>query len=352
MSRNARYNLWVLVLTSLLAGAGAGAADYYVPSSANPKSQVVVAQGNGLLEAYLPDDKRVESLFNMGLERFTHASNVVSAWRMLLNTNDIVAIKVFSKPGPYCGTRPAVVTAMVHGLITAGVPPAQIILWDKDSEDLRASGFSALGRRLGIQVCGAIEAGYNPTHFYLPDDPVVGMLVWGDLEFGSTSRDAGRRSFVTRLLTHPQTRIISVAPLINEADAGICGHFYSLALGSVDNTRRFEQSSDQLSVALPEIIALPEIGDHVVLNVTDALLGQYQGGPSGFLQYATELDQIWFSHDPVALDVLAMRELAREAKMFGASASPAGSEIYTNAALLQLGVCDPAQIQIDRVRNF
>ena len=53
-----------------------------MPSSANPKSQVVIAQGNGLLEAYLPDDKRVESLFNMGLDHFTQASNEVAAWHM------------------------------------------------------------------------------------------------------------------------------------------------------------------------------------------------------------------------------------------------------------------------------
>jgi hypothetical protein len=203
-----------------------------------------------------------------------------------------------------------------------------------------------------VRVAGAEDAGYDPTTYYLPDTPVVGMLVWGDLEFGQTNRDAGRRSFVTKLITGQMTKIISVAPLINENSAGVCGHFFSLALGSVDNTRRFEGETDRLAVALPEIIALPAIGDHVVLNVTDALLGQYQGGPAGYLQYSTVLNQIWLSRDPVALDVLSLKELAREAKTFGTQPQPSDSEIYTNAALLELGADNTSRIQIEKVRNF
>jgi hypothetical protein len=88
----------------------------------------------------------------------------------------------------------------------------------------------------------------------------------------------------------------------------------------------------------------------VALNVTDALLGQYQGGPAGYLQYSTVLDQMWLSHDPVALDVLSLKELAREAKTFGTKPLPVDSEIYTNATLLELGVDDPAHIQVERVQ--
>jgi hypothetical protein len=268
-----------------------------------------------------------------------------------VSTNDCVGIKVFAKPGPYCGTRPAVVAAIARGLITAGVPPANIIIWDKDSTDLWMAGFFNLAGKLGVRVSAAADAGYDPATFYLPDTPVVGMLAWNDLEFGQTNRDAGRRSFVTKLITRQITRIISVAPLINENSAGICGHFYSLGLGSVDNTRRFDGDADRLAVALPEIMALPSVGDHVALDVTDALLGQYQGGPASFLQYSTVLNQIWLSNDPVALDVLGLKELAREAKTFGSRALPVNSEIYTNAALLELGADDPATIQIEKVRS-
>ncbi len=325
------------------------AADFFAPSTTNSASRVVIAGGDDLLDAFLPDNGRVEAVFNLGLLRFTHATNVVAAWRSLVTTNDTVGIKVFSQPGPFSGTRPAVVAAIVRGLMAAGLPPGNIIIWDKRTENLRAAGYFALGKELGVRVAGAVEAGYDTNTFYLPDSPVIGALVWGDLEFGQTNRDAGKRSFVSRLVSRQITKIISVAPLINENEAGVCGHFFSLALGSVDNTRRFENDPDRLSVALPEIIALPSMGDRVALNVTDALLGQYQGGPAGYLQYSTVLDQIWLSHDPVALDVLSLKELAREARTFGTKPLPVDSEIYTNAALLELGVADPARIQIERV---
>jgi hypothetical protein len=117
----------------------------------------------------------------------------------------------------------------------------------------------------------------------------------------------------------------------------------------VDNTRRFEVDADRLAVALPEIYALPSVGDRVALNVTDALLGQYQGGPAGYLQYSAPLQQIWFSHDPVALDVMALKELARERKQFNVPLQPANFQIYTNATLLQLGVDDPAHFRVERV---
>jgi len=261
-----------------------------------------------------------------------------------------VGIKVFSLPGPLCGTRPAVVAAIVHGLRAAGLPGTNIIIWDKHSYDLRAAGFYQLGEQLGVRVAGAAESGYDANTFYLPDAPVTGSLVWGDLEFGQKGDGIGKKSFVSKLVSQQMTKIISVAPVINQNDAGLCGHFYSLTLGSVDNTRRFEGDPDRLAVALPEIYALRSVGDHVVLLVTDALLAQYQGGPSSFLQYATELDQLWLGHDPVALDTLSLKELARERKKFIMPPLPANFQIYTNAVLLQLGVNDPSRIQIEKVQ--
>ena len=339
------------MFTLLALGWGAQGADFFTPSAANPSSRVVIAEGDDLLNAFLPDNARVAAVFNLGLLRFTRTTNIIAAWRSLVTTNDTVGIKVYSTPGPLNGTRPAVVAAIARGLMSAGLPPDKIIIWDKHAGDLRAAGFFTLGKELGVRVMGAVEAGYDPNTFYLPDSPVIGALVWGDLEFGRTNRDAGKRSFVSKLVSQQMTKIISVAPLINENSAGVCGHFFSLALGSVDNTRRFEDDPDRLSVALPEIIALPAIGDRVALNVTDALLGQYQGGPAGYLQYSTVLDQVWLSHDPVALDVLALKELAREAKTFGTEPVPPESEIYTNAALLELGANDPARMRIEKVHQ-
>jgi len=348
VSRNARFHFALVVLLGWLLPAGAE--DFFAPRTTNSAVRVVMAQGENLFNAFLPFDDRVEGLFNRGLTHFTQTANAADAWRSLVTTNDIVGIKVFSTPGRLTGTRPAVVAAVIHGLLAAGLRPDQIIIWDKHAGDLRNAGYFEFGQNLGVPVIGAAEAGYDTNTYYLPDAPVIGSLVWGDVEFGNTNKGVGKKSFVSRLVSQRLTKIISVAPLINENAAGTCGHFFSVALGSVDNTRRFEDNGDRLAVALPELYALPAIGDRVVLNITDALICQYQGGPANYLQYSTIHQQLWFSRDPVALDTLALKELLRERQFVDAAEVPSNFEIYTNATLLQLGISNPARIQIENVR--
>ena len=240
--------------------------------------------------------------------------------------------------------------AVIHGLLDAGVPPQHIIIWDKHEDNLRAAGFFKLGAQLGVGVAGCMEAGYDPTNFYQPDTAIIGNLVWGDLEFGKKGEGVGRKSFVSLLVSRQITKIISIAPLLNQEDAGVCGHLYGLAMGSVDNTRRFADDPGRLAVAVPEIYALPVLGDRVVLNITDALIGQYEGGSHGLLHYSSVLNQLWFSRDPVALDTLAIKELDRERRALDAPAFKPNLALYANAALLQLGVNDPAKIHGEKLR--
>lgn len=353
MSRNARYQWFISGLVfALFAGLTVARAQVNYPWPAtNSSARMVIVQGAHLLDAFLADEPRVEAAFNRGLTLLTSKTDVSNAWLSLVSTNEIVGIKVFSTPGQVSGTRPAVVAAMVRGLIGAGLPAHQIIIWDKHLDDLQAAGFIDLGRRLGVRVAGAMDEGYDTNTFYLPDSPIIGQLVWGDSEFGLTNKDhsVGKRSYVSKLVSQQMTKIISVTPLMNENVAGICGHFYSLGLGSVDNTRRFETSPDRQAVALPEIYALPVIGDRVVLHVTDALLLQYEGGPQSYLQFSQVRNELWFSHDPVALDIVGIKELAKQRALAEAPLQPANYATYTNAVLLQLGIDDPTRIGIEKV---
>ena len=121
-------------------------------------------------------------------------------------------------------------------------------------------------------------------------------------------------------------------------------------MGSVDNTRRFADDPGRLAVAVPEIYALPVLGDRVALNITDALIGQYEGGLHGLLHYSMVLNQLWFSRDPVALDTLAIKELDRERRTFDAPQFRPNLELYSNAHLLQLGENDLTKIHMEKIR--
>lgn len=282
-----------------------------------------------------------------GLTNLTVKPNVREAWLSLVSTQDIIGVKVCSAPGANSGTRPAVVAALVESMLAAGLPSSNIIVWDKQASDLRQAGYFDLAKRLNIRVEGAADAGYDEKVFY--ETPLLGQLVFGDRDFGNKGEGVGRKSYVSKLITTQITKIINVTPLLNHYRAGVTGNLYSLAIGSVDNTLRFEADAGRLAQAVPEIYALPEIGDRVVLNVVDALICQYQGEHRTLLHYATALNELRFSTDPVALDVLSQQDLQRQRQASGSFAATNRFELYPNASLLELGISDADAIRVERI---
>jgi hypothetical protein len=119
-------------------------------------------------------------------------------------------------------------------------------------------------------------------------------------------------------------------------------------MGSIDNSLRFDMDAGRLAQAVPEVYALPQLSDRVVLNIVDALICQYEGEHLGLLHYSAPLNELRFSLDPVALDVLSMQELERQRRAAGNFPSTNRFELYSNASLLELGISEPASIRIER----
>jgi uncharacterized protein (DUF362 family) len=335
-----------LLISSLLLALQMQAAENIFSRQITPRgSRVVIATDPNATVAFQSQPKEVHALVNRGLLQLAGKTNVALAWKTFVSTNDVVGIKVYSAPGANSGTRPDVVAAVIEGLISAGIPPKKIIIWDKEMAALRLAGFVELAERYKVKVTSSTSAGYDEETFI--EKPLIGNLIWGDLEFGKKGSSVGRKSFVTKLMTKEITKVISVTPLLNHNLAGTTGHLCSLALGSVDNTQRFEQP-DGLSIPLPEIYALESLGDKVVLNITDALICQYQGEQRSLLHYSAPLNELWFSKDPVALDVLAIQELNRQREIAKVQKNKLSMEIYEVAALLELGENDLKNIRIER----
>jgi len=314
-----------------------------------PTARVIVVEDAEATEFFQPRADRVRAMVARGIMALTGQATVKAAWRSLVSPQDVVGLKVYSAAGPLAGTRVALVAAVVEGLLEAGQAPTNIVVWDKRYDDLQQAGYGHLATRYGVRVESSTGAGFDPAKFY--ENSLIGSLIFSDAEFGQeTGMVAGRKSFVSKLLTRDITKIINLSPLLNNELAGVTGHLYSLALGSMDNTLRFELSGNRMSVVVPEIYALPALSDRVVLNITDALICQFLGSKSAMLHYAVPLNQLHFSCDPVALDVLSIRELQRQRERAGMSQPGANLDLYRNAALLELGVADPARIQVETLR--
>lgn len=324
------------------------AADGLSLTAPTVRAQVVAVSNPQATVAFTPVPEVVDAMMSQAITNLTGKPTVATAWSSLTGTNETIGIKVYSAPGANAGTRVAVASAVIKGLLEAGVPTNHIIVWDRRESDLRRAGYFSLVEKFGVRVEGAAEAGYDEKTFY--ETALIGNLVFGDLEFGRKDDDAGKKSFVSKLVSQQMTKIINIAPALNHNGAGVAGNLFSLAIGSVDNTIRFEASSGRLATAVPEIYALPALGDRVVLSISDALICQYEGEERGLLHYSVEFNEIRLSHDPVALDVLAQQDLERIRKTRSQVELPANTELYKNAALLELGVAEPKHIDVTTLK--
>lgn len=337
-----------------LPAADVGFAEPSILDNSQPgQPRVVIVQDPKATHTLSPQPEAVAGMVQRGLLHLTGRDSVAEAWHALVKTQDVVGIKVHSIPGPDSGTRPAVAAAIIRSLLSAGHPAAQIVIWDRRLSDLRSAGFEEVAATCGVRIAGALDAGYDAAVSY--ENPMLGQLVYGDLEFERGNRGlatnivAGRKSHFSRLLTRDITRHVIVAPLLNHNLAGANGVLYSIASATTDNFLRFEASATLLASAVPEIFNHPLIADRVALCVVDALLGQYEGGQRSLLHRSIALNELRFGRDPVAMDILSLEELNRLRETAGQPPNTNRNALCVNAALLELGTDDPRKIDVRRI---
>jgi uncharacterized protein (DUF362 family) len=315
-----------------------------------PRARIHSVSDARATSAFIPEPSIVRALVDRGLMALSGKTNLAAAWRVWVQPTDVVGFKVLSAPGALTGTRPAVVEALVDSLIRSGHSASKIVIWDRQTRDLKASGFQTLADRLGIRCVATTDAGWDALQFY--ESAVQGKLVFGDLEFGKGDRFAvGRRSHVSRLLTKEVTRIIPVTPILTHHSGGIYGHLLSLAFGSVDNMYRFESDPGRTEEAVPEICALDDLMPKVAFGVTDALVGQVRGDDKARLHDTIALNELRFGADLVALDIATLADVTAARKAYPIDGERAlRTDLFVNAELLELGVAQTNRIEILKVR--
>jgi hypothetical protein len=166
---------------------------------------------------------------------------------------------------------------------------------------------------------------------------------------GTAGVQTSNKSFYANLITRLCTKIVNVPVLTDNSYIGLNGCLGSLALGCVDNDRRFQGSPTYGDPAVCEILDQPFIRHKVVLHVLDAMVAEYAGGPAFDPQFTKSIGAIYVSRDPVAIDSLVLPRV--EAWRKQARIDPIGkmaSHIHTAAELYHLGTDDPSRIQLIR----
>jgi len=273
--------------------------------------------------------------------------NIGDAWRVFVRPQDRVGLKVSTSGAPVSSTHPAVVAAVAEGLVTAGVAPSRIMIWDREWEDIKRAGYGALGQRFTVIATDRV-GGYDSDQTVTA--PVMGKLIMGDRDFDPSPSGAqtASKSHLSVVLGAVD-KVVHLPALTDHLSSGVNGALSGMVLDNLDNWRRLARPPHFGDPFLPEIYADPRIGGKVVLTILDALRPQYGGGPFPEPQYMVKHGVIYASRDPVALDVLGLELLDRFRSEGGLPLLSKDIQWTTSAEVLGLGTAARERIRVLRV---
>ncbi len=316
---------------------------------------------------WLKDDKMdarvVREMFEKGVRTLTGAS-MRKSFAMFFTGDDVVGIKVNPVGAPLISTKPEVAEAVIRWLVDNGVPRKNIVLWDRFDFGLTEAGFTP-DRFPGVRIAslqtmadegksfrdaaGAhiSAANFDPDAFYFAKG-IVGKGVRGykDDEFYLNQHVfAGEYSYFGKLITKGISKLVNLAAYKNTGNA-ISMATKNLGYAVICNTGRLHVPLSFNVCA--EVLAAPPVRDKLVLNVTDGLRGQYDGGPDKDEKFVYTNDSLYLATDPFALDTVCHRELIAKRRAMGATVNehPRFTEYLRYGERLRLGVADPARITL------
>jgi len=304
LMRNVALVLFCALIRSVLAQA---------PQPSPTPSIVYELHNPASIKDYKTNPRVVHEMVNRLVLAATGQSEVAKAWASLVSPNDRIGIKISAAGGELFTTHHDVANAIVAGLVAAGHPRNTIIVWDRSLGGIKDAGYRAGIDGYQLQAITPHD-GYDAKAVLTA--PLMGQLIWGDLDYLGNARkmlsdieNTSNISHFSKILSSEVSKIINVPVMSISETNGIAGCIYNMTIPNIDNWRRFAQGSRFGAESLAEIYANPLIAKKVVFNLMDGLIAQYAGGPQSQPNYATHHATLYANRDPVALDTVALKRL-------------------------------------------
>jgi uncharacterized protein (DUF362 family) len=283
------------------------------PQSTSTPSIVYAVHNSASIKDYKTNARVVHEMVNRLVLAATGQSEVAKGWASLVAPNDRIGIKISAAGGELFTTHHDVVNAIVDGLVAAGHPRRSIIVWDRSLGGIKDAGYRAGIDGYQLQAITPHD-GYDAKAILTA--PLMGQLIWGDLDYLADARkmlydneNASNVSHFSKILSSEVSKIINVPVMSISETNGIAGCIYNMTIPNIDNWRRFAQGSRFGEDSLAEIYSNPLIAKKVVFNLMDGLIAEYAGGPQSQPNYATHHATLYASRDAVALDTVALKRL-------------------------------------------
>ncbi|MCX6169421.1 MAG: DUF362 domain-containing protein [Ignavibacteriales bacterium] len=293
-----------------------------------------------------------------GMLALTGAQSLNGAWKMFVNENDRIGLKVNPVAGSTLSTSVEVTQAIIKQLEEAGIPRKNILIWDRREEQLAEAGF-ATAAFPDIKIIGTERKGENGT-MYDENGKLYGERMidkdwyyWADCEEKYDSEtipymvNEGKNSYFTKIVTQMVDKIINV-PILKNAGSTVTLCLKNIAFGSVSNTGRLHKQLWAETCA--EVCAFPPLRDKVVLNIVDGIKGCFNGGPAANPQFFTDYKTVLVGTDPVAIDRIGHEIVIKKriAEKIQKEDSPRSRTFLDLAQNLKLGVADLDKIELQK----
>ncbi len=314
-----------------------------------------------------PDAAVIKGMVEKGITTLTGRS-LKDSFGLFFVPTDVVGLKVNPVGPGLISTRLELVDAVIDWLTAGGVPRANIVIWDRFDYMLTDAGFTP-ERFPGVAIEGlqtmdeaAAEGKTQDNGKWLkPDGTHVSapnfdrdVFLWADVEgpkdlpYLNQHVFNGQHSYFGKLLTKRLTKIVNL-PVFKNTGNAISMATKNIGYGAVCNTNRLHAPMF-LDVCV-EVPAFWPVRDKMVLNITDGLRSQYDGGPDKNAKFVYVDNRLYFASDPFALDMVGQTKITAKRKEMGVAVNenPRFTEYLRYAQRLGLGIADPARIEHVRV---
>jgi uncharacterized protein (DUF362 family) len=300
------------------------------PSSVLPKSRVVIARDAMLRgPGSTPDSGRILSLLDRGMQSLFDVDHPGESWKKVVRSGERVGLKVNTLGGRGMSTSVQLVEAICERLQETGIKASDIVIWDRDSDELERVGFRISDTAGHVQCLGTDRVGY--------EDELA--------SYGSVG------SRLSKILTRRCDVLINV-PLLKDHDgAGVTIAMKNM-YGVIHNPNKYHPNGCNPYIA--DLNMLPAIRTKMRLTICDATTACFEGGPGFKPQYSWRDNSLIVSQDPVALDYIGWQLIERkraEKQLKSLEADGRVPRYIATAADAQhrLGTNDPKRIQLVEV---
>jgi len=319
-------------LKTFLVGAAALGASGTLAHAEEPaaKSRVVLARDGNVFGADgALDHGRTLNLLDRAMEAMYELSDPVAAWKKVIRPGERVSLKVNVLGGKGLRSNPMLVDAICERLQGAGVRARDIIVWDRDTDELERTGFRVSDDPNKVRILGTDRFGFEDEH--------------------STHGSVASR--LSKILTRECDVMINVPVLKDHEGAGVTVALKNM-YGVIHNPNKMHPNNCNPYIA--DLNMLPEVRGKMRLTICDATTAGYEGGPGYKPQFAWKANSILVSRDPVALDYSAWQIIERKRAEKGLKSLEAEKRapihIVTAAdAQHRLGTNDPNRINVVEV---